>query len=101
MRTAGPRRFGFRSERREASCALPLPRSCAVRATPRLTSASAGVGKAGPALTTGFGLAYEYKRFSPDRLQFPVFGPTAEGDSVTKGVEIWPYAGLQIGVKVF
>jgi len=55
-----------------------------------------------PVLTAGFGLAYEYKRFySRLALNFPVFGPEVREDSVTKGVELWPYAGFHVGVRVF
>ena len=55
-----------------------------------------------PVLTAGLGFAGEYKRFY-GRLafSFPVFGPAVMQDSVTKGVELWPYAGFQIGVRVF
>lgn len=55
-----------------------------------------------PALTAGFGLAYENERFqSRLALNFPVFGPNVKEDSVTQGVELLPYLGFQVGVRLF
>jgi hypothetical protein len=55
-----------------------------------------------PALTAGLGLAYENGRFQ-SRLAFnlPVFGPEVTEDSVSKGVDLIPYLGFQVGVRIF
>jgi len=55
-----------------------------------------------PVFTAGFGLAYESGRFySRLAVNLPVIGPHVEQDSVTKGLELWPYMGFQVGVRVF
>jgi hypothetical protein len=55
-----------------------------------------------PVLTTGLGLAYEYKRFySRLAINLPVIGPEVEEDSVTTGFFLFGYAGFQVGVRVF
>jgi hypothetical protein len=55
-----------------------------------------------PVFTAGLGLANEYKRFySRLAITFPVIGPHVEEDSVAKGFELWPYMGLQFGLRVF
>jgi hypothetical protein len=55
-----------------------------------------------PAFTAGLGIANEYKRFySRLAITFPVIGPHVEEDSVTKAFYLFPYAGFQVGVRVF
>lgn len=55
-----------------------------------------------PVLTTGLGLAYEYKRFfSRLAVTYPVTGPEVVEDSVSTGFFLFPYAGFQVGVRLF